>query len=125
GTFDVEDLATGFIRFDNGATLQIEFSWASNVGEEMNFVELRGTKAGSSYTKGELQIFTETARQLTNLSPVLAKSNVSPHVVHLRHVIDCVLRGADPIITTEQGVDMIKILSAIYESAETGREVRL
>ena len=31
GTFDVEDLAMGFIRFDNGACLQIEFSWASNI----------------------------------------------------------------------------------------------
>ena len=28
---DVEDLAMGFIRFDNGACLQIEFSWASNI----------------------------------------------------------------------------------------------
>ncbi len=36
GTFDVEDLATGFIRFDNGASLSIEFSWASNI-------EKRGT----------------------------------------------------------------------------------
>lgn len=28
GTFDVEDLAMGFIRFDNGACLQVETSWA-------------------------------------------------------------------------------------------------
>ncbi|MBR5460755.1 MAG: Gfo/Idh/MocA family oxidoreductase, partial [Clostridia bacterium] len=34
GTFDVEDLAMGFIKFDNGACLQIEFSWASNVERE-------------------------------------------------------------------------------------------
>ncbi|MEE1026393.1 MAG: Gfo/Idh/MocA family oxidoreductase, partial [Acutalibacteraceae bacterium] len=27
GTFDVEDLAMGFIKFDNGACMQIEFSW--------------------------------------------------------------------------------------------------
>ena len=31
GIFDVEDLATGFIRFENGASLQVEFSWASNI----------------------------------------------------------------------------------------------
>ena len=34
GTFDVEDLAMGFIRFENGACLQIEFSWASNIEAE-------------------------------------------------------------------------------------------
>ena len=48
GTFDVEDLAMGMIRFDNGALLQIEFSWASNIEKENRFVELRGTKAGLS-----------------------------------------------------------------------------
>ena len=47
GTFDVEDLAMGMIRFDNGAVLQIEFSWASNIKSENRFVELRGTKSGS------------------------------------------------------------------------------
>lgn len=46
GIFDVEDLAMGFIRFENGACLQIEFSWASNIEQEQFFVELRGTKSG-------------------------------------------------------------------------------
>jgi len=36
-----------------------------------------------------------------------------------------VLNRAEPIIRPEHGVDMIRILSALYESAETGREVRL
>ncbi|MCQ2461828.1 MAG: Gfo/Idh/MocA family oxidoreductase [Clostridia bacterium] len=47
GIFDVEDLAMGFIRFDNGACLTIDFSWATNIEREKHFVELRGTKAGS------------------------------------------------------------------------------
>ena len=41
GTFDVEDLAIGFARFSNGAALQLEFSWASNIDEETVFLELR------------------------------------------------------------------------------------
>lgn len=126
GTFDVEDLATGFIRFDNGASLQIEFSWASNVGEEMNFVELRGTKAGASIKKGELGVYTETAGQLTDLVPVFKGSQaLSNHGKHLYHFLDCVQGRATPINTPAQGVDMIKILSAIYKSAESGKEVRL
>jgi predicted dehydrogenase len=126
GTFDVEDLAIGFIRFENGATLQIEFSWASNIGEEMNFVELRGTQAGISLKKGELQIFSETAGQLTNITPVLNTKGVGPaHGEHLKHFIEVVQQRAEPIILPEHGVDMIKILSAIYKSAETRREVLL
>ncbi|MNI18430.1 putative oxidoreductase YcjS [compost metagenome] len=126
GTFDVEDLATGFIRFDNGATLQIEFSWASNIGEEINFVELRGTQAGASLKNGELQIFSEIAGQLIDIQPVLNKVKAEPpHGANIKHFIDCIQHRAEPIFLPEHGVDMIKILSAIYESAESGREVRL
>ncbi|OUS69349.1 oxidoreductase [Paenibacillus sp. MY03] len=126
GTFDVEDLATGFIRFDNGATLQIEFSWASNIGEEMNFVELRGTKAGASLRNGKLGIYSEAAGQLTDTVPVIKGADqVKQHTENIKHFVDCLEGRAKPTITPEQGVDMIKILAAIYESAETGREVRL
>jgi len=126
GTFDVEDLAIGFIRFDNGASLQLEFSWASNVEQEMNFVELRGTKSGASLKNGELKIFSEAAGQLTDTVPILrGAENVQPHEENIKHFVDCLKGRAEPTLRPEQGVDMIKILSAIYESAETGREVRL
>jgi predicted dehydrogenase len=124
GTFDVEDLATGFIRFDNGATLQIEFSWASNVEEEMNFVELRGTGAGLSYRRGEAKVFTEVAGTLVDLLPRLPKDNVG-HTPHLHHFIDCIQGRAVPVNTPQDGIDMINILSALYESARTGSEIKL
>lgn len=122
GIFDVEDLAMGFIRFDNGACLQIEFSWASNIESESNFVELRGSKAGFTWKNGSLKIFSEDNGVLTDLSPVFKDS--SGHQSNLRHFID-VLTGvtAEPVFKPQQGVDMIKILNAIYKSAESGREI--
>lgn len=125
GTFDVEDLATGFIRFENGATLQLEFSWASNIGEEVNFVELRGTKAGASLKRGEAAVFTEAGGQLVDIAPKIKNHAVDAHGENIKHFIDCLQGRAEPTILPEHGVDMIKILSAIYESAELGREVRL
>lgn len=126
GVFDVEDLATGFIRFDNGATLQIEFSWASNIEEETNFLELRGTKAGASFKNDELKLFTEIEGILCDIHPRLPKENGNHgHGQHIHHFVDCVVRGAVPIITPEDGIDMIKILMAVYESAQTGEAVKL
>lgn len=125
GSFDVEDLAIGFIRLDNGATLQIEFSWASNIETEVNFVELRGTQSGSCLAHGKLQLFTETNGQLSNVTPVMKKETLIQHGANLHHFIDCLFDRAQPTITPEQGVDMIKILTAIYKSAELGQEVRL
>lgn len=126
GTFDVEDLAIGFIRFDNGASLQIEFSWASNIEQEHNFVELRGSRAGAIvHSLKPLRVFTEEDGTLIDLAPKPAALKPAEHAANLAHFVDVVLRGADPIFTPEQGVHMIQILEAIYESAETGREVRL
>ncbi|TNJ65608.1 Gfo/Idh/MocA family oxidoreductase [Paenibacillus hemerocallicola] len=124
GVFDVEDLATGFIRFANGATLALEFSWASNIEQETRFVELRGTKSGFSLNNEDLKLFTEIEGTLCNVQPQIAKKG-NGHGDNIHHFVDVVLGRAEPVFKPEQGVDMINILSAIYESAKLGREVRL
>lgn len=127
GTFDVEDLAMGFLRFDNGACLQIEFSWASNVECDRKFMELRGTKAGVTFDNDKVKIFTEEYGNCVDLEPVTANNlpGTSGHEENLRHFADVLLHGAQPEFLPEQGVNMIKILEAMYTSAETGKEVRL
>lgn len=125
GNFDVEDLAAGFIRFDNGSSLQIEFSWASNIEEEQKFLEWRGTEGGFSLINDKLRIFTEDQGILIDQNPQFLASPVPQHTANIHHFIECVLGNEIPTITPDQGVDMIKILSAIYESAERGREIVL
>jgi len=124
GTFDVEDLAMGFIRFDNGACLQIEFSWASNIEKENIFVELRGTKAGASWPN--LKIFTEEYGKTVDVIPAIqSDSDRNDHGANLRHFVDVLQGKAEPAFVPQQGVNMIRILQAMYESAEKGCEVRL
>ncbi|WP_135552893.1 Gfo/Idh/MocA family protein [Paenibacillus cymbidii] len=125
GIFDVEDLATGFIRFDNGATLQIEFSWAANIEEGLKYVELRGTQAGCSLKNGELKLMTEIDGVLCDIVPRFGKDERQPHWRNIHHFIECLMGRDEPTNHPEGGVDMIRILSAIYESARTGAEVRL
>ncbi len=127
GTFDVEDLAMGMIRFDNGACLQIEFSWASNIQEDCQFMELRGTKAGCSWTaKGGLKLFGEEYGNNYDLIPDADDTKcVQMHEANLRHFADVLLNGAKPMFVPQQGIDMIKILTAMYESAACGHEIQL
>jgi predicted dehydrogenase len=126
GTFDVEDLATGFVRFANGATLQIEFSWASNIEAEKNFVELRGTKAGFNLDGDTLKLFTERDGAMYDVQPRnYPRLKVGGHGGHLYHFIDCVLGRDKPINTPQDGLNMIKVLTAVYESAQKGKEVQL
>ena len=123
GTFDVEDLAMGFIRFDNGACLQIEFSWASNVEKEKEFVELRGTKAGASWP--DLKIFTEEYGSTVDVIPAVRPKEFDGHGRNLAHFVEVLQGKAEPAFVPQQGVNMIRILRAMYESAEKGCEVRL
>ena len=130
GVFDVEDLAMGFIKFDNGACIQIEFSWASNIEKENNFIELRGTKAGATLYTGaplyndDLKIFTESNGCLEDIIPKITDTSY-PHGRNIAHFADVLQNGVQPDFVPSQGVNMIKILEAIYKSAETGREVVL
>jgi len=125
GTFDVEDLASGFIRFDNGASLQIEFSWASNVAEEQKFLEWRGTEGGFSLVNDKLKLYTEMEGVPVDIAPQFEGSDIPHHTANIHHFVECVQGRQQPIIMPDHGVDMIKILTAIYESAETGREIDL
>ncbi len=129
GVFDVEDLAMGFIRFDNGACLQIEFSWASNVQKEDKFFELRGTKAGAEKhaegnVEGTFRIYSEECGALTDFVPHIS-DGMTPHCKNILNFADAICGTAAPVFLPQQGVDMIKVLSGIYESAESGHEIQL
>lgn len=134
GIFNVEDLAIGFIKFDNGASLQLEFSWASNIEKECYFVELRGSKKGFEWKNGKINIFdgnktkkSDSRKYMTQAKKY--KSNIyktnKGHEANIRHFVDVIENGTEPVYKIEQGVNMIKILTGIYESARTGREVIL
>ena len=125
GTFDVEDLAMGFIRFDNGASMQIEFSWASNIEKETRFCELRGDKAGAYWSEDSLKIFGEEYGS-TYDTVVNAKDGDLPlHANNIFHFADVVLNGAKPDFEPIQGLNIVKILEAMYKSAAEGREIAL
>ncbi|MBO5312921.1 MAG: Gfo/Idh/MocA family oxidoreductase [Clostridia bacterium] len=125
---DVEDLAMGFIRFDNGACLQIEFSWASNISCDQMFVELRGEKSGSrmSGIDRKFEIYTEECGTNTLIKPEIDDyQGMQHHEANIRHFVDVIEGKAEPDFTPEQGVNMVKILEALYKSAELGKEIVL
>ncbi|MPN52713.1 hypothetical protein SDC9_200375 [bioreactor metagenome] len=112
------------IRFENGAVLHLEFSWAANIKSETRYVELRGTKAGLKWDECDVEIFAEENGHPIDIHPTNC-TNLNGHVYNLRNFYDVVIEGAKPCFDPQQGIDMIKILCAIYESAKTGREVVL
>ncbi len=128
-TYDVEDLAAAFIRFDNGATLALEASWAANIQEaELMETRLLGTKAGllqknlDEGYKFDAHIFSEMngAQFDMHLNPPTAKA---PSAMH--DYADAILNDKPHPAPGEEGLRVMEILDAIYESARTGAPVQL
>lgn len=124
--FDVEDLATAMIRFDNGLVLSVEASFTLNLKEDKGEVELFGTKAGAKLGS-ELELFNETNGYMTNMTLASKEAfTFGDMFAHeIAHFTDCILHDVPCKSPAEDGVEMMRILDAIYESAATGHEVIL
>ena len=121
GTYDVEDLAVGFVKLANGATVDFEFSWASNIEKEYNYYELLGTKGGASYKDGQLKLFSEILDTCVDIFPNTGYPKRA--LDEFEHFIECIVCGKEPLAPPEQAVKLMKIIDGTYESARTKREV--
>ena len=115
GIFNVEDTAIGFIGLQNGATVNFEFSWASNIEQDKTFVEILGTKGGVSLINGELKLHSELLDTCVDISPIL-----NPNIKlknEFEHFINCILSGEELIAPAEHGVYMMNIIDHFYKAA--------
>lgn len=119
----VESVANGLVTFENGACLYVKASDILNIVEEGTSVELAGTKAGFKRTGKELKMVTvDDSGYYMESSPVLT-ADVNPFTDEINHFVDCLVNGTECICKPEHAVEVMRIISAIYESAETGKEI--
>jgi predicted dehydrogenase len=125
--YDVEDLAVAMIRFENGAMLEVEASWAANVQErELMETRLLGTKGGlvqRNLNEGydfEAELYLERAGAHYDMklhAPPRSRTNA------MQHFVDSIVNEVPHTATGEEGLLVMEILDAIYESAGTGEPV--
>ncbi len=121
---DVEDLAAALIRFDNGAVLDVQAGFSLNLGKDETNIELFGTKGGVKLDP-EFRLYTEMNDYLADVN--LAASTGFDFERAFRCEIDSFVgaaQGKNPVLASaDDGVELMKILDAVYRSAETGHEV--
>lgn len=124
---DVEDLATALIRYDNGAVLSVEASFSLNIKKDQGRIEFFGTKGGAKL-EPELEMYTEINDYLADVT-LDAKTALDFNGLfqnEINHYISCIKSGStDCLSPADDGIEIMKILMAIYKSAETGHEVIL
>ncbi len=120
---DVEDFGTALIRYDNGAVVSLETTYSLN-GEDAGKKVLYGTKGGMDLSEG-VKIYTECNDFLADIKVDTAnyKDHNDMFVAEMAHFVDCVKNGTPCKATAEDGITIMKVLDAIYESGRTGHEV--
>jgi predicted dehydrogenase len=129
--YEVEDLATGFIRLEGGATLLLEASWAthSSAGDDFG-VTLYGTEGGvelmvRNYTYDDtVRLFTDIGGMPTDLAPKIAKG-LGGHAEVIKRFVAAILDGGPVTPSPVEGLRRAEMLDACYRSAAEGREVTI
>lgn len=123
--FDVEDYAVGFVRFDNGASLLFETSWAGFQREySQQSMKLIGTEGGIEAEPGKEgweYVFSQEIGGVPVASRMIHEHHRAPNSCEV--LVDCILDGKPFPATMEDGLRIQVILEALYTSAERGREV--
>lgn len=129
--FTVEDSAFGFIKMKNGATINLEASWALNTLDvDEAKTSLCGTKAGADMKDGLRINSVKYGRQCVE-KPNLKAGGVAfydgtaeePTDIEQRVFFDAITKGTPLTVKPEQALVVTQILEAIYESAKAGKPV--
>jgi len=119
-TYTVEDLAIGHIRFDNGAVMHVEASFAAHGPDAFTFT-LMGEKGGADFDPPLIR--TDELGYMVDKTPAYLPQT-DGFGRKLRLFVNTVLHGAPTEAPAEAGLMIQKMMDAIYASAaKGGREV--
>ena len=131
---ETEDTSVATVQFKNGALGVVEATTATRPRDlegsisilgELGSVEIAGFAVNAIRT---WQFATEVPED----KDVVEKYSVNPpnvygfgHQAYYEHVVDCLTNGTKPLVDGIEGRKSVELISALYESIETGREIHL
>lgn len=126
GVDQVESNAAAFLRLSSCATLTLEVGWSLLMEKDFAYLNLFGEHGAALLNP--LRLHREMHGSLVNVTPSVESSrNIyrQSYDNELTHFVDCVRSGKTPLSPGSEAVTVLKVLEAIYKSAQTGREVKL
>jgi predicted dehydrogenase len=116
------------VRFENGAVLRLEASWAGySIAEER--LQLLGRQGGAEVALSHrdevqrLRLFTDWHDQPVEITPGPGQPSMPAYARQIEDFVASILQDREPLATPQQGLLVTKIIEGIYRSAETRREV--
>ena len=126
-TKSVEDTSISCIKCKNSAVVNLEVSWSLPVEKDHFFFDVFGTKGSFSsnpfrlYKKVENDYINLTPTQVDNPSVLFKKSYLN----ELKSFIGAI-QGLNPVFSSgEEAVHRMKVIEAMYDSANKKHEIKL
>jgi predicted dehydrogenase len=124
GVFDVEDSAEGMVRFSKQVSMSFEVAWAANAEDEM-YLEILGDRGGLRVFDGKApRLLTEHEGRIVDIHPKFPSEGNRYYSQAATFLAAC-RRERPPFATGKEGLEVMKLIDAIYRSSETGKEVQI
>ena len=135
GVNDVEAAAHGFVTFKTGQTLSLQVSWAELVKREEVSVVFQGTGAGGKIERlfgidgldetciDSCELYVQENGNSVNRDIIVDACEDMGRSRSAANFIYSIEGKEEPLNTPDQAVSLMKIIDAIYESAESGKPV--
>lgn len=131
---EAEDTAVVILRFKNGAIGAIEATTATRPKDLEGSISILGeggTVEIAGFAVNEMKVWNFVKSEVGD-EAVMEKYSVNPpnvygfgHQAYYEHVVDGILNNKQHIVDGLVGRKSLELISAIYESMETGQEVAL
>lgn len=123
GTYDVDDFVTGFVR-TTGATVSLNGAWAQNIGKEDCYIDFLGDKAGIRLNyASNFHLYGVRDGELYEETPEFEKGDKFQNEIDA--FVRCVRSGEVLPSHIDRVIITAKMMQAIYDSSDAGREIVL
>lgn len=135
GITDVEAAAHGFVTFKTGQVLSLQVSWAEMVKREEVSVVFQGTGAGGKVERlfgmdgvdstaiDSCELYVQENGNSVNRQIIVPECEDMGRIASATNFIEALEGRAAPLNTSAQALSLMKIVDAIYASAESGKPV--
>jgi UDP-N-acetyl-2-amino-2-deoxyglucuronate dehydrogenase len=131
---ETEDTAVATLKFRNGALGIIEATTATRPNDiegSLSILGEKGTVEIAGFAVNQIRHW-RFVDELPSDKDVIEKFSVNPphvygfgHQAYYQHVVDCLVNQRAALVDGLEGRKSLELISALYESIETGQEVAL
>ena len=137
GVNDVEAAAHGFVTFKTGQVLTLQVSWAEMIKREEVSVVFQGTKGGGKIERlfgsdglddtaiDTCEIYVQQGGKSVNKTIEVAQCEDMGRKRSAANFIAAIEGTEEPLNTPDQALVLMKVIDAIYQSAQSGKPVEI